>query len=109
MKGMKLSEIRPCDACGGTIVPMFYVLRLSMAMFKPQAVNTTMGLMQMFGGNLALAEVMSSQPDAVTVMGDENPELMTEIIICQECLLGKPLDMALLLDKVQTNEKKDSA
>lgn len=106
---MKLSEIRPCDACGGEIVPVFYVLRLSMALFKPQAVNTTMGLAQMFHGNITLAEVMSSQPEAVTVLGDENPDLMTELLICQECLLGKPLDMALLLDKVQTNEKEDSA
>jgi len=66
-----------------------------------------MGLMQMFGGNLALAEAMSPEPDCVMVMGDEEPSLMTELFICQECFLAKPVELALIVEKA--NDDKEAA
>lgn len=104
---MKLSEMRPCAVCGGKLTPFWYVARISQAMLNPRAANETLGLMQMFGGNLALAEVMGSRPDCVMIMGDAEPSLMTELHICQECFLMKPLDMGILLEKANRNKEAE--
>jgi hypothetical protein len=92
--------------CKGKLVPIWYVLRFSMTMLKPGATNSTLGLVQHFGGFgnpgvLAIAEAMSPEPDCVMVMGDEDPSLMTEIFICQQCFLHKSLDMAVLLEEAR--------
>ena len=86
---MKLSQLRPCDKCGGKITPMFYVVRVSLAVVKADAANATLGLAQMFRGNLGLAEAFSPQPDAIMVVGDEEPELRTELFLCQNCCMGE--------------------
>jgi hypothetical protein len=101
---MKLSELKPCAVCKGKIAPFWYVVRFSMAMISPHAANGVMGLTQMFGGNLALAEAMAPEPDCVKVLGDEEPDLMTEVNICQECFLMKPLNMALLMESAREEE-----
>jgi hypothetical protein len=98
---MKLSELKPCAVCEGKIAPLWYVVRFSMAMISPRAANGVMGLAQIFGGNLALAEVMAPEPDCVKVMGDEEPELMTEINICQSCVLEKSLNLAMLMESAR--------
>lgn len=82
---MKLSQLRPCDKCGGSINPTFYVVRSSQAMILANHANTVMGLSQMFRGNLALAEAMAPQPEVVVVLGDEDKNLQNEIILCQRC------------------------
>jgi hypothetical protein len=97
---MKLSEIRPCDNCGKPIAPMFYVVRFSVAMFDAKAVNATMGLAQMFGGQLGIAEAMTSRPDAVSVAMDKQPDLMTELLICNDCFLMKDLSLPALMERV---------
>ncbi len=84
---MRLSELKPCAACGGKITPIWYVLRISQAMINPRSGNQVLGMMQMMGGSLALAEAMVPDADCVLVMGDEEPELMTEINLCQECCI----------------------
>lgn len=96
---MKLSELRPCDKCGGKIAPVFYVVRVSLAIVTPAA-NTTLGLNQMFRGNLALAEVFTSEPHPVKVAGDEDPNLMTELFLCQNCYVGE-VNLAMLAEKVE--------
>lgn len=93
---MKLSELRPCDKCGGKIAPVFYVVRVSLAVVTPAA-NTTLGLNQMFHGNLALAEVFTSEPHPVKVAGDEDLNLMTELFICQNCYVGE-VNLAMLAE-----------
>lgn len=95
---MKLSEIRPCDNCGGKIAPLFYVLRISQAMFMPST-NEVLGLTQCFRGALALAEAMAPEPEVVMVLGDEDKALQTELFICQECLTMKALDLAALMER----------
>ena len=96
---MKLSELKPCAACHGKIAPIWYVVRISQAMLNPRAANQTLGLAQMFGGNLALAEVMSPQPDCVLVMGDAEPGLMTELSICQNCFLMGKVELPILMEE----------
>lgn len=98
---MKLSELKPCAVCGGKLVPIWYVLRISQAMLKPNAANTVLGLRQMFGGSIALAEAMAPEPDCVLVMGDQEPLLMDEIHVCQACFLEKSLDMPVLMESTR--------
>ncbi len=94
---MKLSQLKPCASCGGKIAPVFYVVRVSLAIVTPAA-NTTLGLNQMFRGNLALAEVFTSEPHPVKVAGDEDPNLMTELLLCQDCYMSE-VNLAVLAEK----------
>jgi hypothetical protein len=105
---MKMSELRPCDNCGGVIAPMFYVVRFSIALFKKQAVNEVMGMTQYFGGALDLAEMFVGDDEVVRVAMDdqETKMLRTELYICQECYLMKPLHLAVLAEKVNERSKK---
>lgn len=100
---MKLSELSPCASCNGPIVPIWYVLRFSVAMLDRNATNSTLGLIQHFGGfgnhgSLAIAEAMSPNPDCVKVLGDEEPSLMVEVNICQNCFISKELNIAVLME-----------
>ena len=95
---MKLSEMRPCAKCHGKVAPIWYVLRVSQAMINPRAGNQVLGMMQMLGGNLALAETIAPEPDCVLVMGDKEPALMTELNLCQGCFMEGGIDLALLME-----------
>lgn len=101
---MKLSNLRPCDNCGGKIAPLFYVVRTSIAVINPDAANETLGLTQMFRGSLSLAEAFSSKPDAVKIGGDENKELMSEIFLCQNCYFGD-VNVAVLVEKIAIQKR----
>jgi hypothetical protein len=107
---MKLSELRPCDNCGGQVQPFFYVLRYSIALFKPTATRQTLGLMQMFNGALALAEAMSPEPEVVTVAMDdpESKALMVELRLCQECFMS-PICLAEIGEQVTARGDKQEA
>lgn len=94
---MKLSELRPCDNCGGKIAPAFFIVRISQALVLPSA-QQSVGLMMMFRGNLKLAEAMSPNPDAVMVFGDQDKSLMTELIICQGCYPAGKIDLVRLAE-----------
>ena len=48
---------------------------------------------------LAVAEAMSPEPDCVLIMGDEEPSLMTELFVCQECAMMKDFNLALALER----------
>jgi len=102
---MKLSELRPCDNCGGPIVPIFYVVRSSIAVFNADATNQNLGLMKMFRGSLALAETMSSQPEIVKIGGDEDKQLWVEIYLCQNCYIGD-VNLALLAEKIGKQDEE---
>lgn len=107
---MKLSQLRPCDVCGGKIAPSLYVLRMSIALFKPQATNEVLGLTQIFQGALGLAEVFAPDDDAVIVAMDDKEyrELMHEFFICSDCYM-KPIDLPLLVERKAKNASLDSA
>lgn len=102
---MKLSEIRPCDNCGGKVAPQFYLVRGTLALFSPQAANATLGLTQMFGGALALAEAMSPDPEVVKLASDHDKSLQSELFLCQTCYMGD-VNLALLNDKRADAEER---
>jgi hypothetical protein len=107
---IKVSELRPCDHCGGPIAPMFYVVRLSLALIDHRAVNEFMGMHQFFGGRAPVALVENFAPsaaDAVLVAGDKEPSLMTECWICQDCYLGTPLNLARLTESRHARTRKE--
>lgn len=86
---MKLSELKPCACCGGKLPPIWWILKGSLCAVDRQAANETLGLAQMFQGNLALAEVMGAQPDnAVVVQGDKQPDAWSTIFLCMDCASG---------------------
>lgn len=97
---MKLSDLRVCDNCHQVLAPQgqFYVLRVSMAFVSPNALRQVVGLSEMFGGALGLAEVMAPDADVIKVVGDEDKSLMSEFLICQKCVLYGPVDVALMLE-----------
>lgn len=104
---MKLSDLRPCDNCGGPIGQIFYQVRTSIVMVKAQAANQMLGLTQMMGGSLALAEAMGPEPDCVTVGGDHDPELFTHLLMCQDCFM-KPVRLAEVVEhRAKATENDD--
>lgn len=98
----RLTDLRPCDNCGGPVGLLFYTLRLSLTLVKPQAVNEYLGMAQFFGGRASSALIENFAPasaDAVTVAGDKDPSLMTEIVLCSKCYLDQPIVLPLLSEK----------
>lgn len=95
---MKLSALRPCDACRGPFKGgLFYVVRASLAIIAPRPANEILGLTQIFGGNLRLAEAMSPDDNAIKLAGEHDPALWTELFICSACYL-QPLMIPMLAE-----------
>lgn len=96
---MKLSELPLCVECGqppiGPGKGPFYVVRTSLAMVDPRAASGVFGVTQIVSGGrplspaaLHIAEALA--PDAegfVMIVGDVEPKLMTEFVLCQDCAL----------------------
>ncbi|MGD9850144.1 MAG: hypothetical protein AB7T38_02635 [Nitrospirales bacterium] len=81
---MELKELKPCDLCGGPINPFFFKLTAQQFMLDQQAIQRNMGLMQMMGGSLELANVFS--PSSAM----EKPlTTVHEVLLCQACFLGR--------------------
>jgi hypothetical protein len=99
---MRLSDLRPCDNCGGKIYPMFYVVRSSIVILNADQANKTLGLARFFGGGapgLAMAEVMGPEADNVRIGGDVHKELWTEIYLCQDCHMSD-VNLAIVEEKI---------
>lgn len=86
---MKLSELKPCEDCGGKIAPIFAVVKARRLLIDHDAANRVLALSQMFGRNLLLAETMGDVNE-VTVQLDDR-----EIVLCQDCFLGRLGDVYL--------------
>jgi hypothetical protein len=87
---MRLSQLRPCSGCGGPVFTpatgrTFFVVRLSGAAVSVRAVE----VLEAAARTLApLAEIESRQPkpdEAVVVLGDQDPKLMQEALLCSRC------------------------
>ena len=93
---MRLSELRPCDNCGGKLTGeegrniTFYIIRFTMAVFNPNAINQVMGMHQYFQGKaFALAEVMAPESDhAVNLVAEQEGGKWVELLICFDCAAG---------------------
>lgn len=82
---MKLSELKPCPLCGGKISPVFYTVKVQQMMLDTRAANQVLGLTQIFGGALGLAEAMAPVDDVTIKLQEE------ETAVCQDCFLGSGL------------------
>ena len=100
---MKITDLRPCDNCGGPIGFTFYIVRSSLAVVKVQSVREYMGLGTMLGSP-RLAEVMGAhQDDVVGLMADQTDEGgkrngWDEIYLCIDCRCGD-VNIAVLIEK----------
>ncbi len=104
---MKLSELRPCDHCGGPLGACFAVVRFSNAMVMPAA-SVVLGLNQMMRGNLTIAEALAPDANgAVIVAGDMKKELMTELLLCYDCTIE--IRLAQLVEKRNEVDAKTAA
>jgi len=98
-----LRDLRPCDACGGILQGgIFYVVRFSVALVNPRAVNEYLGMHQFFGGQASDALVENFAPSAataVTVAMDhpEHRSLTTEAVVCATCYVA-PITLAVLAE-----------
>jgi len=109
---MKLSELRPCDRCRGPLrasgVGCWYVVRVTQAMVSPKAAREVFGLTMILGGSLAIAEAMAPRPEeAVLVLGDEDRQLQTELLLCFDCYTAH-VPLAELVER-RTAEKDAAA
>lgn len=112
---MKLNELRPCDCCRGPLrvqgIGSFYVVRTSIAIWNARAINQTLGLAQALGGGdagLTLAHAMGPNPDVAMIAGDEEPSMMTEILICFNCWI-KPISLAELSEVINKRPKTENS
>lgn len=97
----KVTDLRPCDNCGGPIHPNFMVVRVSQAVIDANAVNQVLGTAQLMGGSIGFGELFAGEPQAVKVFGDVVPALWTELVICQDCFYGNTLELPILVEKAQ--------
>ena len=113
--GIKLSELRPCDFCGGPVGSTFHVIEVKHA-FLGQGAREVVGMMHM-GFPLGLAETMSARGDEAVIVA-EAPELVTRLFVCTQrrdkqgnfldsigCYL-KPLDIAAAVEKLNRREEE---
>lgn len=86
---MKLSDLKPCNVCGGQIAPLFYRVTVEQLMIDAKAANQVIGLNTMFGGNaLGLAETFA--PNEVTMTLQTNT-----VTLCTDCAARVPLGAIL--------------
>ncbi len=110
---LKLSELRPCAACGGPLIKrpciQWYVVRQTTAMLVPMDTNRVLGLTQFFQGHLGLAETFeTSKP--VHIMGDHDAALLTELHVCLDCWASPKFDgLRVLLEKAERLREERTA
>lgn len=100
---MKISELKPCACCGGTLIkpPIvnWYVVRASGAMLHRTHAREVLGLNTFFGGAIRLAEAMAPAADeAVVIWGDKDPVLMTEFHVCMDCFYSRFGELGRLME-----------
>ena len=100
LPGLKREEIRKCDECGEGHkgAPVLYVLDLAQAVVDIKAVRELAGLTLQLGGHEALAGVFSSHQHIAKLLP------ATRIILCQDCLLGKDINLGSLWERVNDRE-----
>lgn len=68
---MKLDDLRPCDACGGPVNPVFFRLVVKQMVVNQDAVRERVGMAQFFGGNDRLASVFDARGDLAVGMAQQ--------------------------------------
>jgi hypothetical protein len=103
---MKLSELKPCACCHGPLLSPpagnWYVLRQTIAIIKPQAARSVMGLSMHFGGAMGLAEMFAPDANAVAILADEpGAPKAAEIHVCFDCYVQRLGELAGLFESSQ--------
>jgi hypothetical protein len=116
---VKLSELPICVECDKPVIGPdsgrgpFYVLRTSLAIVNPKAASGVLGLITIMSGgktpsNAAINVAETLAPDAenaILVVGDEDPKLMTEFALCQNCALMGNSKFPIWIEKAQRKEE----
>lgn len=92
---MKLSELRPCDFCGGPVGLCFRFIEVRVAVVRPDAARQVMGLSVAHGFPIGLAEEFAPEADRAVAHSEE---LTDKLFCCTECYC-KPLDIARVIEK----------
>lgn len=105
---MKISEVRPCDNCSKPLAEAgtFYVIDFSHAIVSRAAYRELIGLAMMLGDSVTLAEVMSPNPEIITVFGDAEPSLRTRLLICNTCFITGTIDLAAAAERLADRIKE---
>ncbi|MGI0148708.1 MAG: hypothetical protein ACREDF_04155 [Thermoplasmata archaeon] len=89
----------------------FYVVRSSLAMVDLKAASGVLGLMTIMSGGkppspaaINVSEALAPDAEgAIKILGDEEPSLMTEFALCQDCALMGGNKFALWIEKANQN------
>ncbi len=112
----KLSQLRPCDNCGGPINPILYQVTVQQCGIDNNAVRKGLGLADFFGGGgagLALAGIMGTDDDVVKPIGEP-----VDLVLCTSCVCyggSNQTPLAILIEQraqqldKQRQEKKEEA
>lgn len=86
---MKLSDLHPCDRCGGVLGLTFHVVRTSLVVVDPKKAQEHLALAQMFRGSLRLADAMGphgGDDDAVKVLAEQKGAGgWDQALLCVDC------------------------
>ena len=84
----KMLDLRPCDNCDGPLVPIFQVIRVSMAVLNRKATNEQLGLTQMMGGTGMGAHMGAHGDNVVDVLAQQKDGEWTDLLVCQQCYIA---------------------
>lgn len=79
---MKTNDLKPCARCNGKVYPMIYRVTVERLWIDHEKVNRDLGLAQILGGNLDLADVFSPHGSVVDTIDTNVADL------CQDCALS---------------------
>ena len=101
---MKLSELKPCEVCQGSISPIFYQVKVQQRYVDQRQVRQGVGLSMMLGGHVKLAEVMGP-------VGDLDKPLSVEVtmVLCTNCFYSRfseVHDKLLMCDEAKVEAEK---
>lgn len=88
---MKLTEIRPCDHCGGPISPMFHVLSCDVGGVNPKKTARAIAAAELCG-SFRLAEAIGMTEDPIVLASDDpaTAPLAHRLFLCNDCF-AKPI------------------
>lgn len=100
---MKMQDLRPCDKCGGEIVPVFHIVEVTQAIVDGAAVNREYATAQMMGGSITLASILGANENVVKLVPHS-----TKVILCQDCGMSSEFNLAELVERRHEAEGEKS-
>jgi len=100
---VKLTDLHPCDNCGGRVDPIFFVVRVSQALVMPGARGEAES---MFGdGQAPTSSLWRNSEDAVLVFGsgraaNNTSNMYTEALVCADCFHSGRATLPRLVERL---------